>query len=349
MNRTSPDEWHALCSPRRPHRAARRHLRLPALTRARVIVAAACTTQPAAMPPPHGPRLFVSNEIGGSVSVIDIGTRKVVYTIAVGKRPRGIRAQRRRQGRCMSRSAARRSAGRTWTNRRCRRPIADSTASGSSTPRPEGSHECCRPAPIPSSSPSRRTGRGCSSPTRTPGSPACSTSPPGRSSSRSRSAASPRAWTSAPTAASFTSRPNTTAACSSSTPRRLEVIGYRRRRPAPALDRLPPRRLPRVRQRRERRGGIGARHGDAHGGPADHVHAGHAAPDGHPRRPRRSAHLRHDRTRRHARSHRSGHQRGRGSAQSANGPGAWRSRPMARPPTPRMGRRTTCRSSISRR
>ena len=50
-------------------------------------------SRPAApMPPPTGPRLFVSNEIGGSVSVIDTATRQVVYTIPVGKRPRGIRA-----------------------------------------------------------------------------------------------------------------------------------------------------------------------------------------------------------------------------------------------------------------
>jgi YVTN family beta-propeller protein len=49
------------------------------------------TAQPATMPPAQGPRLFVSNEIEGTVSVIDIGTRQVVYTIPVGKRPRGIR------------------------------------------------------------------------------------------------------------------------------------------------------------------------------------------------------------------------------------------------------------------
>src|SRR5262245_20887199 len=48
-----------------------------------------CGRQPV-MPAASGPRLFVSNEIGGTVSVIDIGTRKVVYTIDVGKRPRGI-------------------------------------------------------------------------------------------------------------------------------------------------------------------------------------------------------------------------------------------------------------------
>jgi YVTN family beta-propeller protein len=46
------------------------------------------------LPPATGPRLFVSNEIGGTVSVIDIATRQVVHTIAVGKRPRGIRASR---------------------------------------------------------------------------------------------------------------------------------------------------------------------------------------------------------------------------------------------------------------
>ena len=44
------------------------------------------------MPPAQGPRLFVSNEIGGTVSVIDVATRQVVYTIPVGKRPRGIRS-----------------------------------------------------------------------------------------------------------------------------------------------------------------------------------------------------------------------------------------------------------------
>lgn len=43
------------------------------------------------MPRANGPRLYVSNEIGGTVSVIDVATRQVVYTIPVGKRPRGIR------------------------------------------------------------------------------------------------------------------------------------------------------------------------------------------------------------------------------------------------------------------
>jgi YVTN family beta-propeller protein len=37
-----------------------------------------------------GPRLYVSNEASGNVTVIDISTSKAVATLAVGKRPRGI-------------------------------------------------------------------------------------------------------------------------------------------------------------------------------------------------------------------------------------------------------------------
>jgi YVTN family beta-propeller protein len=37
-----------------------------------------------------GPRLYVSNETSGDVTVIDVGTSNVIDTIAVGKRPRGI-------------------------------------------------------------------------------------------------------------------------------------------------------------------------------------------------------------------------------------------------------------------
>ena len=43
-------------------------------------------------PQPAGPRVYVSNEMSGTVSVVDPSTRKVVSTITVGKRPRGIRA-----------------------------------------------------------------------------------------------------------------------------------------------------------------------------------------------------------------------------------------------------------------
>ena len=40
---------------------------------------------------PAGPRVYVSNETGGTVSVVDPIARRVTATIPVGKRPRGIR------------------------------------------------------------------------------------------------------------------------------------------------------------------------------------------------------------------------------------------------------------------
>ena len=50
---------------------------------------------PAASPAPAAApalgRLFVTNESGGDISVVDVGTQQVVATIPVGKRPRGIR------------------------------------------------------------------------------------------------------------------------------------------------------------------------------------------------------------------------------------------------------------------
>ena len=54
--------------------------------------AAAPTTAP--IPPPVAGRVFVTNENGGDISVIDVATQKVVATIPVGKRPRGIRLSR---------------------------------------------------------------------------------------------------------------------------------------------------------------------------------------------------------------------------------------------------------------
>ena len=53
--------------------------------------AAASTTQAAPKPIPPGPKLFVTNEVGGDITVIDVGTHEAVATIAVGKRPRGVR------------------------------------------------------------------------------------------------------------------------------------------------------------------------------------------------------------------------------------------------------------------
>src|SRR3984957_5232274 len=41
---------------------------------------------------PTGPRIYVTNEVSGNMSVIDSGTSKVLATIPLGKRPRGIHA-----------------------------------------------------------------------------------------------------------------------------------------------------------------------------------------------------------------------------------------------------------------
>lgn len=46
---------------------------------------------PAPAPIPPGPKLFVTNEVGGDVTVIDVGTARAVATIPLGKRPRGVR------------------------------------------------------------------------------------------------------------------------------------------------------------------------------------------------------------------------------------------------------------------
>jgi len=46
---------------------------------------------PAAAPVRPGPRIFVSDETGGRVVVVDPESRAVVHTIDVGKRPRGLR------------------------------------------------------------------------------------------------------------------------------------------------------------------------------------------------------------------------------------------------------------------
>jgi YVTN family beta-propeller protein len=61
-----------------------------------VAVAAACTRQPGETsrpaPVPAGPRLYVTNERSGDLTVIDIATRQPIATVPLGKRPRGIRA-----------------------------------------------------------------------------------------------------------------------------------------------------------------------------------------------------------------------------------------------------------------
>src|SRR5688572_752382 len=74
--------------------------RLPFLL-ALCILAASCSRAPAppapgetaAAPavPERGARPYVTPEPSGDMTVIDVGTRRVVSTIPLGKRPRGIR------------------------------------------------------------------------------------------------------------------------------------------------------------------------------------------------------------------------------------------------------------------
>jgi PQQ-dependent catabolism-associated beta-propeller protein len=62
------------------------------------IVLAGCTSKKTSTPAvesvaeSNAPRIYVTNEISGDLSVIDSGTYKVIATVPLGKRPRGIHA-----------------------------------------------------------------------------------------------------------------------------------------------------------------------------------------------------------------------------------------------------------------
>jgi YVTN family beta-propeller protein len=53
------------------------------------MLACACGKSPA-----RPRRAYVSNETDGTVSVIDLAAQRVISTIHVGKRPRGVHARR---------------------------------------------------------------------------------------------------------------------------------------------------------------------------------------------------------------------------------------------------------------
>ena len=78
---------------------------------------------------PAGERLYVSDETGGNVVIVDPQAGQVVARIPVGKRPRGIQLSAGSRQRLTSRSPARPRPVRTSTNRSCRLPITAMTAS----------------------------------------------------------------------------------------------------------------------------------------------------------------------------------------------------------------------------
>src|SRR5437870_4956765 len=74
-----------------------------------VVLAAACNRETPSSggtppgtptpPPTSGPRLYVSDEPGGAVAIVDPEAGQVIERIPVGKRPRGLHHVRRRQHR----------------------------------------------------------------------------------------------------------------------------------------------------------------------------------------------------------------------------------------------------------
>ncbi len=140
-----------------------------------------------------GPAALRLQRDDGTVSVIDIATRAVVQHIPVGKRPRGIRAS---------------PDGRTVYVALSGSPIGGPNVDEATLPPPDRKLDgigvidavagrFVKHAPVGHRSRAvrrlARTARGCSSPTRTPASPACSRWRAARSWRRSRSAANQRA------------------------------------------------------------------------------------------------------------------------------------------------------------
>src|SRR5438132_8284043 len=69
-----------------------------------VVLAAACNRETPSSggtppgtpspPPANGPRLYVSDEPGGAVAIVDVEAGRVIERIPVGKRPRGLHVSR---------------------------------------------------------------------------------------------------------------------------------------------------------------------------------------------------------------------------------------------------------------
>src|SRR5450755_2393439 len=74
------------------------NLKLVSLLSMVCVMVSGCSNKTATQPSPQpeaessAPRIYVDNEVSGDMTVIDSGTYKVIATIPLGKRPRGIHA-----------------------------------------------------------------------------------------------------------------------------------------------------------------------------------------------------------------------------------------------------------------
>src|SRR5690606_6226881 len=122
----------------------------------------------AAFPAAAAPLAYVSNERAGTVTVIDTATRKGLYTLRVGYRPRGIQ---------ISPDGARVYVALSDTARNAR---GTATPSSLSIPSALASLPATTAARIPSSSPSLRTASVSTALTRTRARPRSRMCPPGK-------------------------------------------------------------------------------------------------------------------------------------------------------------------------
>ena len=112
--------------------------------------------------------VYVTNETGGDLSVIDAATNMVVATIPLGKRPRGIVASPDRTRFCYVALSGSPIGGPNVDEiASCRRPTAAPTASASSDVRQRKLVKVLPPGPIPSRWRSARTASRCTSRTKT--------------------------------------------------------------------------------------------------------------------------------------------------------------------------------------
>ena len=154
--------------------------------------------------PTSGPRIYVSDETGKDIVVVDPVAGEVVGRIEVGKRPRGVKLSK--DGKQLLIALSGSPIGRTQRRRveaaACR-PRRGRHRGRRSRQR-QGRSASSRAVRTPSPSTSRRTASSCTSRTRMPPKCRCSTWRAARSSRASRSAKSPKASPCGQTAGSST-------------------------------------------------------------------------------------------------------------------------------------------------